>query len=36
VIWESGEDGPERFFTHIGFGVIGETQYGEKIGALAL
>jgi len=36
VIWEPGEDGPEKFFTHIGFGVIGETQYGEKIGALAL
>jgi len=36
VIWESGEHGPEKFFTHIGFGIIGETQYGEKIGALAL
>ena len=36
VIWESGEHGPEEFFTHIGFGIIGETQFGEKIGALAL
>lgn len=36
VIWESGEDGPEAFFTHVGFKVIGETEYGENIGALAL
>lgn len=36
VIWESGEDGPERFFRWIGFEVVGETQYGENIGALAL
>ena len=36
VIWEPGEDGPEDFFLRIGFKVIGETQYGESIGALAL
>jgi diamine N-acetyltransferase len=36
VIWEPGEEGPEKFFTHLGFGVIGETAYGEKIGALTL
>jgi diamine N-acetyltransferase len=36
VVWEPGEDGPEDFFTHVGFEVIGETQYGEAIGALAL
>jgi diamine N-acetyltransferase len=36
VLWESGEDGPEDFFLKIGFVVVGETQYGENIGALAL
>ena len=36
VIWEPGEDSPEEFFLRIGFTLIGETQYGEKIGALAL
>lgn len=36
VIWESGEDGPEQFFRWIGFEVVGETQYGENIGALKL
>ena len=36
VLWESGEDGPEDFFLRIGFVVVGETQYGENIGALAL
>ena len=35
-IWEPGDDGPEEFFLHTGFVVVGETQYGEKIGALAL
>ena len=36
VLWESGEDGPEDFFLRIGFVVVGQTQYGENIGALAL
>ena len=36
TIWERGEDGPEQFFLRIGFVVIGETQYGENIGALEL
>jgi diamine N-acetyltransferase len=36
VIWEPGEDSPEEFFLRIGFTIIGETQYGENIGALAL
>jgi len=36
VLWDSGEDGPEDFFLKIGFVVVGETQYGENIGALAL
>lgn len=36
VIWESGDLGPEAFFLRIGFSPIGETQYGETIGALSL
>jgi diamine N-acetyltransferase len=36
VIWDSGADGPEEFFLKVGFSVIGQTQYGENIGALEL
>ena len=36
ALWEPGDDGPEAFFTNIGFVVTGETQYGEKFGVLAL
>ncbi len=36
VIWESGEDGPEEFFKRIGFQIVGQTQYGENIGALEI
>ena len=36
VIWERGEEGPEKFFLHMGFEPIGETQFGEVIGALNL
>ncbi|WP_213815962.1 GNAT family N-acetyltransferase [Glaciihabitans sp. dw_435] len=36
VIWEPGEDGPESFFLHLGFTIIGQTQYGENLGALKL
>ena len=36
TIWEPGDDGPEAFFLKVGFQVIGETQYGEKLGALTL
>ena len=36
VIWEPGEDGPEAFFHRIGFTDVGETQFGETIGALEL
>lgn len=36
VIWEPGEEGPEAFFHRIGFVDIGETEYGEVIGALTL
>jgi GNAT superfamily N-acetyltransferase len=35
-IWEPGDDGPEAFFLKIGFEVVGETQYGEKLGELKL
>lgn len=36
ALWEPGEDGPEEFFLRVGFSIIGETQYGENIGALSL
>jgi diamine N-acetyltransferase len=36
VVWESGEAGPEKFFQAVGFHVIGETPYGENLGALDL
>ncbi len=36
VVWAPGEDGPEAFFKAVGFEVVGETPYGEKLGALAL
>lgn len=36
VLWERGEDGPEEFFLHIGFVPVGETPYGEIIGAIDL
>ena len=36
VIWEPGDDGPEEFFLRVGFSVIGQTQYGENIGAMNL
>lgn len=36
VIWESGADGPEEFFLRVGFSIIGQTRYGENIGALTL
>ncbi|MBX3095052.1 MAG: GNAT family N-acetyltransferase [Cryobacterium sp.] len=36
ALWEVGEDGPEAFFTSLGFTVVGDTQYGEKFGALSL
>ncbi|MFT4030500.1 MAG: GNAT family N-acetyltransferase [Protaetiibacter sp.] len=36
VVWAPGEAGPERFFQAVGFEVVGETPYGEKLGALAL
>jgi diamine N-acetyltransferase len=36
VIWESGDEGPEAFFHRIGFADIGQTSFGETIGALEL
>lgn len=36
VIWEPGELGPEAFFLRIGFSPVGETQFGETIGAMEL
>ncbi|RXZ69706.1 GNAT family N-acetyltransferase [Agromyces albus] len=36
VLWEPGEEGPEAFFHRIGFKDVGETAYGDVIGALEL
>jgi diamine N-acetyltransferase len=36
VVWEPGEDGPEAFFLKVGFEKVGETEFGETIGALIL
>ena len=36
VLWERGEEGPEEFFLRIGFTPVGETEYGEVIGAIAV
>lgn len=34
VLWERGEDGPEKFFLRVGFTPSGETPYGEVIGVI--
>lgn len=36
VVWATGDGSPEAFFKAVGFEVVGETPYGEKLGALAL
>lgn len=36
VLWERGEEGPEDFFLSMGFVPVGETPYGEVIGAIHL
>ncbi len=36
ALWEPGDEGPEAFFLAVGFSIVGETQYGESIGALTL
>ncbi len=33
VVYERGDLGPEEFFLHYGFVPVGETEYGEVIGA---
>ena len=36
VIYEAGENGPEAFFTRVGFTPVGETAYGEVIAEIRL
>lgn len=36
AIWEPGDDGPEEFFLRVGFTIVGQTRYGENLGALSL
>ncbi|MDL9978989.1 GNAT family N-acetyltransferase [Microbacterium sp. ASV49] len=36
VIYEAGEGGPAAFFERVGFHAVGETEYGEVIGEIAL
>ena len=36
ALWEPGDEGPEAFFLKVGFTIVGQTQYGENIGALSL
>lgn len=34
AVWEEGDLGPGKFFRAMGFAIVGETEYGEIIGAL--
>lgn len=36
VIYEAGEEGPEAFFSRVGFTHVGETEYGEVIAEIRL
>jgi diamine N-acetyltransferase len=36
VVWAPGEAGPGKFFEAVGFTVVGQTPYGENLGALQL
>lgn len=36
VVWAPGDAGPGKFFEAVGFTVVGQTPYGENLGALAL
>jgi GNAT superfamily N-acetyltransferase len=36
VVWASGDAGPGAFFESVGFRVVGQTPYGENLGALEL
>jgi diamine N-acetyltransferase len=36
VVWADGEGGPGDFFEALGFAVVGQTPFGENLGALEL
>lgn len=36
VVWAPGDAGPGKFFEAVGFTVVGQTPYGENLGALQL
>ena len=36
VVWATGDAGPGAFFESVGFRVIGQTPFGENLGALDL
>ncbi|MGW8481783.1 N-acetyltransferase family protein [Microbacterium sp. NPDC055903] len=36
VIYEAGDEGPEAFFTRVGFSRVGETEYGEVIAEIRI
>lgn len=36
VIYEAGQDGPEQFFTRVGFLPVDETEYGEVVAEVRL
>jgi diamine N-acetyltransferase len=36
VVWGSGAGGPEEFFKAVGFEIVGQTPYGDNLGALQL
>ncbi len=36
VVWGTGPGGPEEFFKAVGFEIIGQTPYGDNLGALRL
>lgn len=36
VVWAPGDDGPGAFFAAVGFEIVGETRFGEHIGARTL
>lgn len=36
VIYEAGSEGPEAFFLRMGFTPVGETEYGEVVGQIAI
>lgn len=35
VMYEAGEEGPQSFFTSVGFEEVGETEYGEIIATIS-